>query len=89
MASYGVGFDVLFAKNVPHLLEKIFLSLDYESYKTCMEVNQTWNQLLVSESYMKISKSLFSNEISMDTDKLGDFAANGNVRQVKNYYVVK
>lgn len=42
------GFDKLLAKNVPHILEKIFLSLDIESFKNCMEVCQAWRSLLAS-----------------------------------------
>ena len=48
-----IGFGTLFAKNVPHILEKIFFSLDYESYKACMEVSVVWNDLLTSESYRR------------------------------------
>ena len=77
------AFDRLFEKSVPHILEKIFLSLDYESYKTCMEINQNWNVLLISESYMKKSKSVFHNEISMDEAKLADAALMGNANEVR------
>ena len=77
------SFGKLFLKSVPHILEKIFLSLDYESYKTCMEVNQTWKELLFSESYMKKSKSVFHNEKSMDELKLHDAAINGNSSEVR------
>ena len=34
------SFDVLLNKNVPHVLEKIFLSLDYASFKSCLQVSQ-------------------------------------------------
>ena len=57
------AFDKLFAKSVPHILEKIFFSLDYESYKECLEVSDTWNKLLLSEPYLKIGKSVFRDEI--------------------------
>ena len=47
------AFDMLFAKNVPHILEKIFLSLDLKSYKACLKVNSTWHRILTSESFCK------------------------------------
>ena len=35
------GFDALFSTEVD-VFENIFFSLDYESFKTCSEVNTTW-----------------------------------------------
>ena len=52
-------FDLLFKRNVPHILEKIFLYLDYESYKSCLMVNKRWNQFLTSDSFKRIGKSTF------------------------------
>jgi len=85
MVSYGYqggGFDVLFAKSVPHLLEKIFFSLDYESYKTCMEVNRLWCKLLKSASYLKRARGIFQKEISHDGLKLHCAARNGKLDDV-------
>ena len=47
------GFELLFRRNVPHILEKIFFSLSYNSYLTCFEVNNAWKKTLVSERYQK------------------------------------
>ena len=52
-------FDTLFKKDVPHILEKIFLSLDYSSFKSCLMVNKTWNQFLTSDSLKRNGKSKF------------------------------
>ena len=60
------AFDKLFSMNVPHILEKIFFSLDYESYKKCLEVSYAWNELLKSEQYLKIGKCEFQDELSED-----------------------
>ena len=49
----------LFPRNVPHIIEKIFFYLDYESYKKCHEVNSTWFELLTSDSYQKKAKAVF------------------------------
>ena len=67
------AFDTLFTKSVPHILEKIFLSLDYETFKKCREVSNTWNKLLTSDSFQRKAKSIFQWEIEIEQDKL-DFA---------------
>ena len=77
------AFDKLFTKSVPHILEKIFFSLDYESYKESLKVSDTWNKLLLSESYLKIGKTVFRDEISKDQEKLNNAANNGNTTEVK------
>ena len=64
------AFDTLFTRNVPHIQEKIFFSLDYKSYKTCMEVSRAWNELLDSESYHKKSETVFCAEILEEKMKL-------------------
>ena len=56
--------------HVPHILEKIFFFLDYDSFKECMEVNSMWNALLKSESYLKKGKALFHKEILEDVNRL-------------------
>ena len=63
------AFDILFTKNVPHIQEKIFFSLDYGSYKTCMEVSKEWNELLKSQSFHKKSKTVFHKEILEEEEK--------------------
>ena len=60
------GFDKLFTKSVPHILEKIFFSLDYASFKTCMEVNTVWHELLTSESLKRLGKSMFREDIERE-----------------------
>ena len=77
------AFDKLFTKSVPHILEKIFLSLDYESYKNCCEVSHTWNELLTSERYLKIGKTTFQEEISKDEKELWRVSAKGDAAIVK------
>ena len=72
------SFDKLFTKSVPHLLENIFFSLDFASYKSCMEVNTMWNCLLTSDSYQSTAKSLFHNDIRRDEEKLWDATREGN-----------
>ena len=46
------AFDALFARSVPHLLERIFFALDFDSFEACSRVNQTWEDLF-RRSYAK------------------------------------
>ena len=77
-------FDILFTKSVPHILEKVFFSLDYESFKVCPNVNSTWRDLLITESYQKERKSVFHREILDDEEKLFEAAKKGNVDNVQH-----
>ena len=65
------AFDMLFTRNVPHIHAKIFLSMDYDSFKSCLMVSKTWNQLLTSESLKKMVKSKY-DEWLFDATKAGD-----------------
>ena len=60
------AFDQLFKRNVPHILEKIFHSLDLESYLSCLEVNKSWTDLLTSEAFRKRGKITFLKELSFE-----------------------
>ena len=77
-------FDILFKKYVPHVLEKIFFSLDYHSFKICPQVNSTWKELFTTESYEKKRKSVFHDEIMKDEFKLWNAAREGNVEVVRH-----
>ena len=63
-ASAPCAFDKLLAKRVPHIVEKIFLSLDFVSFKVSSEVSKTWNQLLRSELIQKKAKLLYHEDKS-------------------------
>ena len=69
-------FDRLLTRNVPHILEKIFFSIDYASFKKCLEVSQSWNDILKTESFLKRGTTLFWEEIH---DELWLAAKEGNV----------
>ena len=84
-------FGKLFANYVPHLLEKIFFSLDYKSYKTCLEVSIAWKELLTSKSYKMKEKSVFHKDILKDGFKLWEAASEGDefeVVQILSHRVV-
>ena len=59
------GFEKLFERNVPHVQEKIFFSLNYDSFKTCGEVCRAWNELMKSESYEWRRIELMMEKIAM------------------------
>ena len=77
------AFDMLLTKNVPHILEKIFFRLDYESFKNCIEVSNTWKKLLTSEAYQNKGKYVFCQEIVEDEKKLWLASRDGNEWKVK------
>ena len=72
------SFDNLFSKNVLHVLEKIFISLDYRSYKKCLKVNNEWNRVLTSQSFRMKGKLVFHREILKDTLDLYHAAKDGD-----------
>ena len=73
-------FDRLFTRNVPHVLEKIFFSLDYASFKNCLEVSKLWQDLLTSESFLRKGKSVFWKDVQWEL-QLG--ALNGDVDTIR------
>ena len=76
-------FDILLSRNVPHILESIFLSLDYESFKECFQVSNTWNRLLKSEIFRRMAKDLFHDEILEDEQRLYFLSYEDNLDEVK------
>ena len=77
------GFDKLLAKNVPHIIEGIFLSLDYPSFKTCLRVSKTWYELLTTDSMVKKARLSFCEGLSEDEKKLRDATKKGNVSEIR------
>ena len=57
------AFNKLFTKKVPHILQKIFFSLDYKSFKRCEKVCVSWQALLTSESFGTKVNVTFRREI--------------------------
>ena len=73
-------FDRLFTQTVPHILEKIFLSLDFKSYMNCLETSRSWNDLLRSESFQTKGKTVFCEDIQRE---LQIAAEKGNVVMIQ------
>ena len=75
--------DAFFTKNVPHLLEKISLYLDYTSFKNCLAVNKNWKELLNTNSFLKKVRTRFKKEVLDDKNKLVKASRKGNVDEVR------
>ena len=76
------AFPALIMKNVPQILEAIFFSLDYESYKTCQRVSAAWNGLLKSATFQKRAKSVFRDGIQDDEKNLMNASLKGKADEV-------
>ena len=92
-------FGKLLNKNVPHILEMIFLSLDYQSFKMCHKVCNAWSKILGTETFKRRSKVQYHDEM---VDELFSAAYHGNSSEVqrllsigisanvtKNFFTVK
>ena len=76
-------FDKLFTKARPHIFEKICLSLDYESFKNCFEINKAWKHVLTSRTFQGKAKSAFQLEILEDEMELRMISGQGNTEEVR------
>ena len=72
----GLGeFGMLFNKNVTHILEKIFLPMDYDSFVSCSKVCKTWAELISSEPYQ-------TKFLEKKNNKLCYYTIQGNTKGV-------
>ena len=78
--SAACEFDRLFTKSVLHIHAKIFFSLDYQSFKNCLEVSKSWKDLLTSEYFLRRGKSIFCEDIQKE---LRLAAERGNVHIIR------
>ena len=76
------SFNTLLTRNVPHLLENIFFSLDYKSFKACMEVNKTWRALLSTPSYQEEMEKMLREKMKNE-EELYEASQRGNVEEVR------
>ena len=72
-------FGALLPRSFPHILEEIFLYLDYESFKTCFEVCKIWREHIKSDLLQRKAKDIFSAEIEEDGKKLTAAAREGRI----------
>ena len=72
-------FDRLFRRNVPHILEAIFFTLDYDSFAACREVCKSWSKLHATHPYRQRGDDMLEREFS-----LCQSSRDGNAEQVSN-----
>ena len=78
------GFDTFFKMSLPHILEKIFLSLDYESFKTCYEVNKEWKEYITTKYFQEKAKTHYHDDIEQDQQTLHNLMTGaGNPHEVR------
>ena len=75
-------FSEVLPRNFPHILEMIFLHLDYESFKTCYEVCKMWSEFILSDSIQRKAKLVFSREVVKDASKLLKASRDGNIKVI-------
>ena len=78
------GFDTLFHRSLPHILENIFLSLDYESLKTCYHVSNQWKEFITSDYFKGKARQQFSSNIEDDEMSLSEASNLGNADEVRS-----
>ena len=76
------AFDILFKGNFPHILEEIFFSLDYTSYKTCPQVSKSWRDLFRSQPFQIFQNSKLK-EMRANEQVLLNAAKSGNFEKVR------
>ena len=76
------AFDALARRSVPHILEKIFLSLDYKSFRSCKKVSNSWNKLLKTESFKRKGKSVFREDIERQLHRASKRGKKKEVRKI-------
>ena len=75
-------FNRLFSKSVPHILEKIFFSLDFDSFVACGKVTLAWEELHSSRLYQEKAYELW-REKEENEIRLFKASRNGDVEEVQ------
>ena len=75
------AFDKLLKRNVPHILERILLYLDYETFLACPGVCRAFSDVLASESFRKKATSVHATEIRVDMTKLRNALQKGDAQE--------
>ena len=75
-------FDRLFTKSVPHILEKIFFSLNYDSFMACGKVCVAWEELHSSNRYQQRANELLKEKRQQEK-WLRHYSFKNNVEQVQ------
>ena len=76
-----MDFSGLLTKNIPHIHEKILLSLDYDTFKNSRGVCKAWDELLESETFVKKANSVFPELMEQE---LLRYSRDGDAGKVKS-----
>ena len=63
----------------------ICLSLNYDTFKKCLEVNKAWKNILTSKTFQKKAKAVYQEDISKDETKLLRDSKRGNTEEVRKH----
>ena len=74
-------FNILFTKSVPHILEKIFFSLDFDSFVACGKVSLAWEGLFSSRLYQQKAYELWTVR-DENEERLCQASINGDADEV-------
>ena len=80
---FNCEFDRLLTKSVPHILEKIFFSLDYDSLKACSMVCKAWNDIHSCDRYQRQAERKL-REKEKNEQMLMKYSLKGDVEAVRN-----
>ena len=76
-------FDNLFTKPRPHILEMICLSLEFESFKNCLKVSNSWSGVLTNKVFQAKVKLVFSDDILEEELALRKMSLEGDAHGVR------
>ena len=76
-------FDKLITETRPHILERMCLSLDFETFKNCLRVNKAWRGVLTNKVFRPKVMSKFRNEIMEEENNLIIMSVEGDTEGVR------
>ena len=82
------AFGKVFDKNVPHILESIFFSLDYDSFMVCHDVCSAWKYLFTSDSFKDGAVKLLAEKIRLE-EMLYNSVESGNIEEVNHLLSIR
>ena len=80
---FTTNIDQLFSRNIPHISEKIFSNLDYDSLMASRRVNKVWKELLSSKRCLKMAREKLEEKKNNER-RLCKSSRSGNVMEVRN-----
>ena len=81
-------FDRLLSKVVPHIHEKIFFSMDYASFKNCLDVSMQWHEILTTEYFKRKGKYVFHQEMHMEVMEAAEQGNVAKILQILNNFMI-